>query len=256
MLNSSLPYFILGAYLPLGKSRFFLLTLTAALYVLIFFLNSFLVVVICLNKTLHEPMHVFLCSLFFNELYGSTALFTFLLDQIYKDIHTVSVMCCFLQIFCFYTYATVELLILAVMSYDRYVAICLPLQYHSIMTPNKASLFVVLIWIYSFTRCAVTISLSIHLTLCGNFIDNLFCHNYLIVRLACSDTLDNNIYGLAMTMLSVLVPLCPILFSYGHILRVALSRCNSQTRHKAVHTCTPHIVSLLNFALGSFFQIL
>uniref|UniRef100_A0A3B4BMN2 Olfactory receptor n=1 Tax=Periophthalmus magnuspinnatus TaxID=409849 RepID=A0A3B4BMN2_9GOBI len=253
-MNSSLSHFLLGVYLPLGNFRYFLVVLTAALYLLILFLNSFLITVISLRPSLHEPTQLFLCNLFLNEIYGSTGLFIFLLHQTLKDVHTVTVSHCFLQIFCHYTYATVEILNLAVMSYDRYVAICRPLQYRTIMTLNKAALFAVLIWIYSFIRCFITISLTLRLTLCGNFIDNLFCHNYLIVRLACSDTQLNNIYGFFATASTLLLPLMPILFSYAHILRVALS-CPQKGR-KAVHTCIPHIVSLLNFALGSFLDIL
>uniref|UniRef100_A0A8C6SQD2 Olfactory receptor n=1 Tax=Neogobius melanostomus TaxID=47308 RepID=A0A8C6SQD2_9GOBI len=260
MVNSSeVSHFTLGAYFDTGPLRWLYFVLTLSVYVLILLSNLLLIVVICWNRTLHEPMYIFLCSLFMNEIYGSTALFplsnifTFLLHQTLKDVHTVSVAHCFLQLFCLYTYANVELFNLAVMSYDRYVAICHPLQYRAIITMNKAALMVGLIWVYSFTRCLITISISLQLTLCSNFIDNLFCHNYLIVRLACSDTQVNNIYGYVGTTLSLILPLLPIFFSYTCILRVALGR--PQRGQKAIHTCIPHIVSLLNFALGSFLEI-
>ncbi|XP_044058408.1 olfactory receptor 10A3-like [Siniperca chuatsi] len=254
-VNSTSSYFILEAFVHVGNLRYFYFMLTALLYVLIVFANTSLIVIICMNRSLHEPMYIFLCSLFVNELYGSTGLFPFLLVQILSDVHTVSAPFCYLQIFCLYTYANVELYNLAVMSYDRYLAICCPLQYNTYMTMNKVFIFIIVIWLYCVVRCVINMSLNIRLTLCGNIMNSLYCHNYLIVKLACSDTKVNNIYGLFATTVSLLVPLLPILFSYTKILKICLSG-SKQTRQKAVSTCTPHLVSLLNFAFGAFFEIL
>ncbi|XP_056229630.1 olfactory receptor 10A6-like [Seriola aureovittata] len=255
MVNSTLSYFILGGYMDVGNLRYLCFMLTALLYISIAFVNILLIVIICLNRSLHEPMYLLLCSLFVNELYGSTGLFPFLLVQILSDIHTVSVPFCFLQIFSLYTYANIELCNLAVMSYDRYLAICYPLQYNTCMTFNKVFLFIIFVWLYSFVKFLITLSLNIRLTLCGNTINSLYCHNYLIVKLACSDTKVNNIYGLFGVVLSIVVPLLPILFSYMKILKVCFSG-SKQTRQRAVSTCTPHLVSLLNFSCGAFFEIL
>ncbi|KAM7398736.1 hypothetical protein PAMP_018052 [Pampus punctatissimus] len=258
MLNSTsstLSYFILGAYLNVGNLKYFYFMIIALLYVVIVIVNTSLIVVICMNRSLHEPMYLFLCSLFVNELYGSTGLFPFLLVQILSDIHTVSAPFCFLQIFCIYTYANTEFCNLAIMSYDRYLAICFPLQYNTYMTSNHVVIFIILIWLYSFVKFLITLSLNINLPLCGNVINSLYCHNYLVVKLACSDTKVNNIYGLFGVVLTILVPLLPIFFSYLKILKVCFSGCK-QTRQKAVSTCTPHLVSLLNFSFGCCFEIL
>ncbi|XP_033933963.1 olfactory receptor 2A14-like [Pseudochaenichthys georgianus] len=259
MMSNSTPltvsYFILGAYLNIGYLRYLCFTITAMLYIMIVVANTSLIVVICVNRSLHEPMYLFLCSLFVNELYGSTGLFPFLLLQILSDILTVSAPLCFLQIFCLYTYAGIEFCNLAVMSYDRYIAICYPLQYNTRMTSHKVLILIILVWLYSSVKFLIPLSLSIRLTLCGNIINSLYCNNYLIVKLACSDTQVNNIYGVFATALTILVPLIPILFSYMRILRVCFSG-SKQTRQKAVSTCTPHLVSLLNFSFGCCFEVL
>ncbi|XP_073340625.1 olfactory receptor 4B13-like [Pagrus major] len=258
MLNSTsstLSYFILGAYLQVGNVRYLYFMLTALLYVVILIANTSLIVVICMNRSLHEPMYMFLCSLFVNELYGSSGLFPFLLTQILSDIHTVSASFCFLQIYCLYTYANIELCNLVVMSYDRYLAICCPLQYNTRMTLNKVFIFIIVIWLYSFVKFFITLSLALRLTLCGNIIHSLYCRNYLIIKMACSDTKVNNIYGLFAVVLSVILPLFPIIFSYMKIFHVCFSG-SKQTRQKAVSTCTPHLVSLLNFSFGCFFEII
>ncbi|XP_031166328.1 olfactory receptor 11A1-like [Sander lucioperca] len=255
MVNSTSSYFILSTYLNVGTLKYLYFMFTGMLYILIIITNTSLIVVICMNRSLHEPMYLFLCSLLVNELYGSTGLFPFLLVQILSDIHTVSASLCFLQIFCLYTYAHVEFCNLAIMSYDRYLAICYPLQYNTRMTYNKAIIFIIVIWLYSFVKFLITLSLNIHLTLCGNTINSLYCHNYLVAKLSCSDVKVNNIYGLFGTVLTILVPLLPILFSYMKILKVCFSG-SKQTRQKAVSTCTPHLASLLNFSFGCCFEIL
>ncbi|KAM4742016.1 olfactory receptor 10A3-like [Anableps anableps] len=258
MLNSSsspLIYFILGAYVDVGSLRYLYFMITAVLYFLILTVNTLLIVVICVNRSLHEPMYMFLCSLFVNELYGSSGLFPFLLVQILSDVHIISAPLCFLQIFCLYSYVHVEFCNLAVMSYDRYLAICFPLQYHIILTHYKVIVFIVLIWLYSFAKFLITLLLTVRLTLCGNVLNSTFCRNYLVVNLACSDTRLNNIYGLFGTAVTVLVPLLPILYSYTKILRVVLSG-SKQTRQKAISTCMPHLASLLNFSFGCLFESL
>ncbi|XP_010781604.1 olfactory receptor 51G2-like [Notothenia coriiceps] len=112
-----------------------------------------------------------------------------------------------------------------------------------------------LLWLYSFVKFLITLSLNLRLTLCGNIINSLYCNNHLVVKLACSDTQVNNIYGLFSVSLSILVTVLPILFSYMRILRVCFSG-SKQTRQKALSTCTPHLVSLLNFSFGCSFEIL
>ncbi|XP_059188120.1 olfactory receptor 11A1-like [Centropristis striata] len=250
--SSSLSSFILEGYEDVGSLRYFYFLITAVLYFVIVIVNTSLIVVICVNRSLHEPMYIFLCSLFVNELYGSTGLFPFLLVQILSDIHTVSVYFCFLQIYCLYTCVNIEFCNLAVMSYDRYLAICCPLQYNTLMTFNKAVIFIIVVWLYSFVKFLITLSLNIRLTFCGNNINSLYCHNFLVAKLACSDPKVNNIYGLFGTVLTILVPLLPIIFSYMKILRVCFSG-SKQTRQKAVSTCTPHLTSLLNFSFGCSF---
>nr|XP_040039492.1 olfactory receptor 10A6-like [Gasterosteus aculeatus aculeatus] len=255
MLNSTqVSYFTFGAYFDLGLFKYLLFIISMCFYVVTICTNVLLIVVICMNRSLHEPMYLFLCSLFVNELFGSTGLFPFLLVQILSDTHTVSFSSCYLQIFCLYTYANVQFYNLAVMSYDRYLAICYPLQYNTYMAFNKVIMLLVLTWVFPFLSNVIMISLSASLRLCGNIIDRLFCDNYSVVKLACSDTTVNNIYGLMYTFIVLFGLAILIFYTYMRILRVCLSG-SKQTREKAVSTCTPHLASLLNFSFGCFFEI-
>ncbi|XP_068441890.1 olfactory receptor 52E4-like [Clinocottus analis] len=255
MMNfTQVPYFTLAAYVDSGLFKYVCFMIIMFLYVVIVFSNVLLIVVICVNRSLHEPMYLFLCSLFVNELFGSTGLFPFLLVQILSDIHTVSPPLCFLQIFSLYTYCSIEFTNLAVMSYDRYLAICYPLQYKTLMTQKKIAILIALTWLYPFIAITVLLSLSVPLQLCGNVINKVYCDNYYVVNLACYDTTVNNIYGLTYTT-SLICAVVLIFYSYVRILRVCFSGCK-QTRQKAVSTCTPHLASLLNFSSGACFEII
>ncbi|XP_018560402.1 olfactory receptor 11A1-like [Lates calcarifer] len=256
MMNSTqVSYFTLAAYFDTGLLKYLYFMILTLLYVLILCANVLLIVIICMNRSLHEPMYLFLCSLFVNELYGSTGLFPFLLLQILSDIHTVSVSFCFLQIFCLYSYGSIEFFNLAIMSFDRYLAICYPLQYNTRMTFKRVATLIAVTWLAPFLVQVGTISLSSSLQLCGNIINKVACDNYFIVKLACSDTTVNNIYGLITTALIVFTPGFLILYTYVRILKVCFSG-SKQTRQKAVSTCTPHLASLINFSFGCFFEII
>ncbi|XP_034548191.1 putative gustatory receptor clone PTE03 [Notolabrus celidotus] len=247
-------HFRLGGFSETRVLKYLFFMIVMFIYTLILCANLLLIVVICKNRSLHEPMYIFPCSLFVNELFGSTGFFPLLLIQILSDSHTVSVPLCFLQIFCVYLYVNVELLILAAISYDRYLAICYPLQYISLMTFKKVGVLIAVSWLTACLSVACTVSLSSTLQLCGNIIDNVYCNNYSIVKLACSDTTINNIYGLFITALTVFVPLIWIFYTYMRILKVCFSG-SKQTRQKAVSTCTPHLASLLNFTFGICIEV-
>ncbi|XP_071352974.1 olfactory receptor 11A1-like [Trachinotus anak] len=256
MINSTqVLYFTLAAYFDIGHFKYLFFMIVMSLYLLIICANVLLIVVICMNRSLHEPMYLFLCSLFVNELYGSTGLFPFLLVQILSDIHTVSVPFCFLQIFCLYSYGSVEFTNLAVMSYDRYLAICYPLQYNAHMTSNKVALLIAVIWLPPVVAVFVTTFLSASLQLCANIINKVYCDNYSVIKLACYGTRVNNIYELIAASFTIPVPVSVIFYTYVKILKVCFSG-SKQTRQKAVSTCTPHLASILNFSFGVCFEVL
>ncbi|XP_046903667.1 olfactory receptor 10A6-like [Hypomesus transpacificus] len=256
MANSTLFIsFVLSAYKNVGLLKYLYFTIISVMYIAIVFANTMLIVVISMERKLHQPMYLFLCSLFVNELYGSAAVLPFLMVQVLSDTHVVPAHYCYLQIYVIYTYASIEFCNLAAMAYDRYVSICYPLQYHVIMTSNRVFMIIMLVWIYSLIKFSIGLSLSSSLTLCGNILDKVYCDNYLLVKLACSDTTVNNYYGLFGTFLSVAVPLVPISFSYIKILRICL-RSSKETKQKAISTCTPHLASLINFTFGCWFEIL
>ncbi|XP_015196736.2 olfactory receptor 4B13-like [Lepisosteus oculatus] len=246
--------FILSAYGETGRIRYFYFTITLVVYVAIIVANSLLIAVISVERTLHEPMYFFLCALSANELYGSTALFPSLLVNILSDIQEIAKVACLVQVFCLHTYASTEFSTLAVMAYDRYVSICYPLQYNSIMTPKKVCTFIVSTWLHSTIGIAITITLTMCLPLCGNIIEKVYCDNYSLVKLSCIDNTVNNIYGLISTFLYTGILLTLILYSYTKILSICV-KSSRESRVKAVNTCAPHLICLVNYSVGCLFEI-
>ncbi|XP_010868035.1 olfactory receptor 11A1-like [Esox lucius] len=249
--------FILAGYSEIGQLKYLYLIIITSLYISILFSNTLFIVVIYMERSLHKPMYLFLCSLFVNDVYGSTALYPALMTNLVSDDHSISTVYCYLQIFCIYTYGCIEFGNLAVMSYDRYLAICYPLKYNILMTPKKVCILVFLIWLCMFVHMFINVYLTVCLEFCGNVIEKVYCDNYLVVKLACSapDITVKNVYGLCGLVLFLAVPLFTIIFSYIKILTICL-KSSTETRQKAVSTCTPHLASLLNFSFGCLINLL
>ncbi|XP_063060790.1 putative gustatory receptor clone PTE03 [Engraulis encrasicolus] len=224
-------------------------------YIVIVLLNVNIILIVLKDKSLHEqPMYLFLCCLLFNSLYGSSALFPRLSADLLSRTHAISRPACFTQLFLIYTYAVSEFALLAVMAYDRYVAICDPLHYHSIMTQRKTFLLVLCAFSWSIFFISLPFYLSIRLPLCGNQITRLYCANWSVVRLSCVSTVANNICGFFVTVTTIFVPASFILFTYIRIL-IVCRKSTAEFRGKALQTCLPHIVSFVTYSIAVFSDI-
>ncbi|XP_056140238.1 olfactory receptor 51G1-like [Lampris incognitus] len=255
MANSSaVTVILLSAYYGMDDLKPVYFSVFLILYITIIMESLALMGVICVKKTLHEPMYFLVGNLAANGLYGSTALLPALLSNIFSHSHELSLPCCQAQIYTIHTYAIVEFTILAAMSYDRYVAICYPLQYQAVMPLSRVYRLIIFTWLYPLVAFLIVFILTLNLQFCEKTLDKLYCVNYSLVKLSCSDTSMVNIVGL----LSVVVYACPqlimVLYSYIQILRIcALS--SKESRLKALRTCTPHLLAVINYSIGCFFEI-
>ncbi|KAM9347330.1 olfactory receptor 4D10-like [Symphorus nematophorus] len=251
--------FVLTAYGNIGELKYLYFSIMLLCIMLLWYLsicvaNTFLIIVIYLDKTLHEPMYILLCNLFVNEIGGSTSLYPLLLSQMFSDTHEVTLPWCFLQMCCIYTSASVEFCSLAAMAFDRYVAICYPLHYHVIMNTGRVGMIILLVWMYSFANFIFSFSFVIRLKFCGNVIDKVFCDQHLIIKLACSVSVLDKISDLLFGFLTIVIPFSLISVSYMKILAVCL-KTSEENRRKAVSTCTPQIVSVSNLFVGCIFHL-
>ncbi|XP_031696385.1 olfactory receptor 6N1-like [Anarrhichthys ocellatus] len=248
--NSSLNalYFQLTLFADFGPLRYLFFSLCLLLYMTIISANVVIILTVCLEKSLHQPMYIFICCLSFNSLYGSAGFFPRFLMDILSDTHLISRPSCFIQIYVIYSYAACELMILGIMAYDRFVAICQPLRYHSKMTSMMVTYLLMFALLFPAFAVGVLVYLTVRLPLCGNKVHRIFCS---VVQLSCVDMTVNRIVGTLFTVSNTAVPLFFILYSYLHILLV-LRSSSSEFRGKALRTCLPHIVTFVNY----FFSIL
>lgn len=225
-----------------NRQIYFALALTSYLFTI--FVNMTLIVTICLEKSLHEPIYIFLCNLCFNGIYGASGFYPKLLHDLLADSHVITYSGCLTQIFVVYCYVFCEFTSLTVMAYDRYLAICKPLQYRTLMTVKRVAQLLLLTWSFSLLETLVGVTLTARLPLCGRRIPKIFCTNWEVVKLSCSDTTLNNIYGFVL-MFSHVSQTGLILVSYTHLVRASLKLHSD--RRKFVQTCVPHLAALLVF---------
>ncbi|XP_055051425.2 olfactory receptor 52E4-like [Misgurnus anguillicaudatus] len=247
-------YFYFMLFENLGHMRYIFFSLAFIYYCVVLCLNVLIVLAIRQERTLHQPMYILIACLSINSLYGTAAFFPRLLSDLLSDIHTISRETCYLQVLVIYTYASYEFTILTLMAFDRLVAISKPLQYHNIITPRSLTVFMVINWTYPLIMVGIASILTARLTICGNKLYKVYCHNYDIVKLSCVRNTVINIYGLLVTITTVFIPLIFIFYSYVKIL-IVCKRSSPEFRSKAFQTCVPHMVILFNFSIAIFCEL-
>ncbi|XP_077342658.1 olfactory receptor 5AR1-like [Lithobates pipiens] len=205
--------------------------------------NMTILLLVCQDQQLHTPMYFFLCNLSILDICCSTNnLHNIVISAISGD-NTISVSGCLLQIFIFLSLTCAELLILATMGYDRYVAICKPLYYSMIMTSPICTLLAMSCWILGALE-SVPLVLELFKLTCyrSNIIDHFFCDIMPVMKLTCSDTTFLDLYILTLGVLvSAFSPFLLTVISYFFII-VSILKINSSTgRHKAFYTCSSHL---------------
>ncbi|KAM6946152.1 olfactory receptor 2K2-like [Aplochiton taeniatus] len=233
--------------------RVTLFSLTLLCYCVILLVNVTLIVTIILDENLHDPMYILLCNLCFNSIYGTAGFYPKLLIDLLSNVHIISYAGCMLQTFVIYSYGCCELSTLALMAYDRYVAICRPLQYHTIMTKKRLFQLIGLFWFSPLFCMTVVMWLSSRLMLCGSHIQKLYCDNWSIVKLACNSVTTNNVVGYIV-----------ILFFFGHglffvcsyfyVIKSCLKSLDS--RVKFMQTSVPHLLCLINVIFALLFDLM
>lgn len=225
----------------LGPSFFALALLAYAVMVLG---NGVVVWVIIVERSLHRPMFVMVCHLAVCDLLGATVMMPCLMVHFLTGQRAVAYGTALTQALGVHLYGVVIQNILAVMAFDRYIAVCEPLRYHSIMTTSRLHCCCTLTWLVGFLFVFFLFTFHINVPLCGRLIKQVFCSNRSILRLACVYTPISDIYGLVTSWCLNMGVILVIAFSYVKILSACLKRgrSDSSVRRKAVQTCSTHLV--------------
>lgn len=230
--------------------------LAALNYIIILFGNSFLLFTIITNKALHEPMYILLLNLPINDLIGSTCLFPHIMRELLFDTRTMSFSICITQAFFIHVYAVSVVFILTAMAYDRYVAICQPMRYTTIMSNVHIMKIISLVWLSNLTLIAVLFILLLRLPRCRSYLTHPYCDNPSLLQMVCADTTINNVYGLLLTAVCQVVTVGLILYTYLRILIACFHNKSSDTRSKALQTCGTHLIVFILFECLGLFTII
>jgi len=242
----NITYISLGGLVEVEKYRYLYFVIMLTVYVFIICSNSTVVCLIVIHKNLHEPMYIFIAALLINSVLFSTNIYPKLLIDFLSEKQMISYQACLLQIFSFYALTCSEFLLLAAMSYDRYVSICKPLQYPTIMRTKNVGILLFLAWLVPACHIAVPVIGNANPKLCSFTLQGIFCNNSLN-NLFCVNSKALLTYGLVVLFNLALLPLLFILFTYTNILIIAYKSCG-EVRKKAAQTCVPHLLALVNYS--------
>ncbi|XP_031150903.1 olfactory receptor 52A5-like [Sander lucioperca] len=243
----NITYITLGGHVEMDKYRYLYFLVMFTVYILIICSNSTIVYLIWVHQILHEPMYIFIAALLLNSLLISTAIYPKLLIDFLSEKQLVSYSACLFQCFLYYSLNSSEFLLLAAMSYDRYVSICKPLQYHTIMKKTTVRIFLGLAWFVPACQVAVPVSLSANTKLCNFTLKGIFCNNS-IYKLHCVSSRALTVYSVIVFFNVSILPVLFIIFTYTKIFIVTY-QSHREVRMKAAQTCLPHLLVLISFSL-------
>ncbi|KFU83482.1 Olfactory receptor 1020, partial [Chaetura pelagica] len=252
--TSSTGFVLLGIQdVPTLQNLLFLLLLV--IYSATMVGNILLIVLVVADQHLHSPMYFFLGNLSSLETCYSSTLLPRLLASFWTGDSSISAQGCLAQFYFFGTFVTTECYLLAAMAYDRYLAICQPLLYASLMTWKVSFHLAAASWLWgSLLLVVVTVFLS-QLEFCGlKVIDHFFCDFAPLLELACSDTRALTIVSPIFSLLDVVFPFLFTLASYVCIIAAILRIPSSTGRQKAFSTCSSHL-TLVTIFYGTLFVV-
>ncbi|XP_063289864.1 olfactory receptor 5AR1-like [Pelobates fuscus] len=232
--------------LPYLQLPLFITFLSA--YLIIVFSNLLIFTSIVLFSHLHTPMYIFLCNLSAIDISYTSTILPKLLAMLLTQCKSISFLDCFIQMYFFLSFACTEVLLLAAMAYDRYVAICHPLHYSILMSPKHCARLVLAVWVMGLLDPVAHTILIANFSYCrSHHIDHIFCDLTSLLKLTCSDTFTIEIWNYIDGALLSVSAFILTLISYVFIISTILNIQSASGRHKAFSTCSSHITCVIIF---------
>ncbi|XP_022366076.1 olfactory receptor-like protein OLF3 [Enhydra lutris kenyoni] len=219
--------------------------------------NFFIVLLIRLDSQLHTPMYFFLTNLSLVDVSYATSIVPQMLAHFLAVHKAIPFVSCAAQLFFSLGLGGIEFVLLAVMAYDRYVAVCNPLRYLVIMHGGLCIRLAITSWVSGSVNSLIQTVITFQLPMCTNkYIDHISCELLAVVRLACVDTSSNEIAIMVSSIVLLMTPFCLVLLSYIQIISTILKIRSTEGRKKAFHTCASHLtVVVLCYGMAIFTYI-
>ncbi|EHB11094.1 Olfactory receptor 1N2 [Heterocephalus glaber] len=210
--------------------------------------NLLIILAICSDPHLHTPMYFFLANLSLTDACFSSASIPKMLVNIHTQSQTVSYSGCLTQLYFLLVFGGLDNFLLAVMAYDRFVAICQPLHYSLALSPQLCALLLGMCWLLTNCPALVHTLLLTRVAFCApTMIPHFYCDPSALLKLACSDTHLNKLMIIIMGLMFLPVPLMLIVISYVRISWAVFSISSPGGRWKAFSTCGSHLTVVLLF---------
>ncbi|XP_036850653.2 olfactory receptor 2H1-like [Manis javanica] len=249
MTNKSFPvgFILLGfSEWPLLENVLFWAVIL--LYTMVVLSNSAIILLSCADPRLHSPMYFFLSNLSFLDLCFATSAAPQMLSNLWGPDKSITYTGCAIQLYVFLCVGVTEGVMLVVMAFDRYVAICRPLHYTVIMNRPLCWKLVLTAWLCGLLESVTQSSLTFQLPFCAHHrLDDFLCEVPALIRLACGDTSANELPMSITSVLLTILPMVLIVISYGFIAQSLGKIQSEEGRQKAIATCSSHLTVVLMF---------
>ncbi|XP_021059530.1 olfactory receptor 11G2-like [Mus pahari] len=240
--SSTITGFILLGFPCPREGQILLFVLFFIVYLLTLMGNASIICAVCYDQKLHTPMYLLLANFSFLEIWYVTSTVPNMLANFLSENKVISFSGCFLQFYFFFSLGSTECFFLAVMAFDRYLAICRPLHYPSLMTRHLCNTLVISCWVLGFLWFPVPIIIISQMSFCGSrIIDHFLCDPGPLLALTC---VRNSLIEMTSSTLSSLLLFVPFFFimgSYALVMRAVLRVPSAAGRRKAFSTCGSHL---------------
>ncbi|XP_018422077.1 PREDICTED: olfactory receptor 5V1-like [Nanorana parkeri] len=216
--------FTLLGFSVLGESRFFLFLLIFTIYIVTISANIFIIILVKTDMCLHKPMYFFIGELSFLEIWYPSVTVPRLLWALLTKKDSISFVGCMTQFYFHFSFGAIENFLLAIMAYDRYVAVCIPLRYLLIMNPDVCVKLLLGSWVFGFNVIIIFSLQVFNLPFCfQNKIDHYYCDFAPLVKLSCSETSDVEKLFFATACFVILGCFLVIIVSYISFIRTTVA---------------------------------
>ncbi|XP_078524971.1 olfactory receptor 5AR1-like [Lissotriton helveticus] len=240
--GSTVTDFVLLGFSDLPQLRLVLLVAFSIIYLISAAGNLLMISLIIVDRHLHTPMYFFLCHLSFVDLSLTTTTVPRLIRDTLESRKIISFNECLTQVFCFVSFVCVECFLLAVMAFDRFVAVCNPLRYTTVMNQKVCIVLVTTLWTLALSYSLMHVVLILRLSFCSsNKINHFVCDTVPLFKLSCSDTSMNQLVIFTVGSLIVMVPFLIVVFSYARIVFAIFKISSADGRRKTFSTCSSHL---------------